>query len=95
MMSEIPIINGGTTIQKVAESLLLETVAMTEENRAVGYSYKEILAMVKEKFPEGLTTIKCLYYYQANLRARGHIMPIRPSYNIVKHLKESQDEKDS
>ncbi len=90
-MTDLPVIKPTMTIQEVAKAKLVKVVAQTEEGRPIGYSFKEILAFVKKKFPNSKTTIKCLYYYQANLREQGHILPIRPRYNIGELIGEENE----
>ena len=52
----------------LCNKLLTTKVIKTQDNKFIGYSYEEILKIVKQEKPSCRTTYKCLYYYAKKLR---------------------------
>jgi len=56
------------TITELANRLIL---------RPEGHSYKEILGLIRDEFPEAGTSLNCLRWYAAKLRTKGQAVPKR------------------
>lgn len=88
MMNDIPTITQPQTVREGAQKLLMEVVAKDDEGHPYGYSYKEIVQMLKEQFPHRNPTINTVYYYKAQMVEFGFRLPRRPRFNIQKVLKD-------
>lgn len=66
------------TIKAAAYELLLKVDYLDHSQRPVGLSYDRILKELKDEFPDGTTTDKCLRWYAVQLNLDGARMPWRP-----------------
>lgn len=66
------------TIKQAAYGLLLAVESSDHTGRPVGLPYDEILARLRDEFPDSETTDKCLRWYAVQLNTDGAKMPLRP-----------------
>lgn len=85
-----PKVDKGPSIRSVAEAILLKVAHTDEDGRPFGLSYEEVLAEVKEQFPEAKTTVACLRWYAAHMREREVKVPARPRANTTKNETEGE-----
>lgn len=65
-------------IRVAAEELLLKKLGIGADGRPAGMPYDNILAELKQEFPESSTSISCLRWYATKMRERGEMLPARP-----------------
>lgn len=80
------------TVKSAAYELLLKVDYTDHNNRPVGLSYDVILQRLKEEFPDGETTDKCLRWYAVQLNQDNARMPWRPRRAPRKRVKEKPSE---
>ena len=57
-----------TTIQSLAAPLLSIVVSTNSNGETIGLTSDDILTIIKSKFPESATTIKCLRWYRTKIK---------------------------
>ncbi len=75
------------TIKSAAYEHLLHEDYKDHTGRSVGYSYDVILEKLREEFPDGSTTDKCLRWYGVQLNLDNAKMPWRPRRAPKKKVK--------
>jgi hypothetical protein len=65
-------------IRVACEELLLKVTGKDKNGRSEGLPYEDILAAVRQEFPNAKTTVACLRWYAVQLRERGEMVPNRP-----------------
>ena len=79
-MSELPLIKT-KNIGTFANEKLLVPIGIDENENEVGYSYNQVLEMIRSEFPEAKTTKKCLQWYNSKLKSGTKKVPIRPRFD--------------
>lgn len=81
LLDKIKPLKSGRTIREAAEQWLLAKNGYDPKTkRDIGYSYKEILELIKDEFPKCKTTVKCLRWYSTKIQEdnKSCKMPYRP-----------------
>ena len=77
----------------LCNKLLTTKVIQTQDGKFIGYSYEEILELVKQEKPSCQTTLKCLYYYSKKLRDERKLDGIiRPKVSTDELLRRSYEQ---
>lgn len=72
-----------TTIKQMAMDLLMAEVSRSDDDKAIGWTYEEILAKIKAAFPRCKTSIACLRWYAVHMRQDEFRLPLRPRKEAV------------
>ena len=68
-------ING---IIRYTEELLLTLLDINKDGYNTGYTYIEILKLIKEKFPASKTSYQCIAWTAHKMKSKGLVLPVRP-----------------
>ena len=91
MAKVLPVIKT-QTIGAYAKAQLMIVVAENEQKNAIGLSYNDVLRLVRDEFPECKTTVKCLQWYNSDLKRDDEIVPIRPRFSTLQYLNATDED---
>lgn len=73
------------TIRTMSERLIMHVNRVDPgDDRTEGLTYREILAMIHEKFPKAETSVECLRWYAVHMRAEGKRLPQKRPRPLVR-----------
>ena len=65
-------------ITRYTEELLLTVLDINKDGYNTGYTYNEILELIKEKFPTTKSSYQCVTVIAHKMKSKGLVLPVRP-----------------